>query len=191
MLFDLKGSQFATFEAPSGGGLLDPVVGARYTRYSDDGRWRLSFESALKLPLASRRRALSTGRADVGAQVSLQRISGRNAAYLSFAGVYYAGMDRFVREPSRVLPTLVAGYERRMTARTNLVLQGYVSRSVFQREQTDLSELRGTKIQLSGGFHHRRGPHLYTFALTENTGNINNTPDIGWQMGYSYNPGWK
>jgi hypothetical protein len=89
-----------------------------------------------------------------------------------------------------VLPTLVAGYERRLTPRTNLILQGYVSRSVYQREQTDLSELRGTKIQLSGGFHHRRGAHLLTFALTENIGNINNTPDIGVQVGWSINPGW-
>ena len=80
------------------------------------------------------------------AQVSLQRFSGKHALYLSFAAVYYAGMSNFVSEPSRVLPTLVSGYERRITPRTNLIFQGYVSRSVFQREQTDLSELRGTKI---------------------------------------------
>jgi hypothetical protein len=191
VLFDLKGSQFAAFESPGGGGLLDPVVGMRYTLYSDDDRWRMSVESAVKLPIADRDKALSTGHVDAGLQVSLQRISGRHAAYLNFAGVYYAGMNSFVHEPSRILPTLVAGYERRMTARTNLIFQGYVSRSVFQRAQTDLSELRGTKIQLSGGVHHRRGPHLFTFALTENIGNINNTPDIGLQMGYSFNPGWQ
>ena len=191
VLFDLKGSEFAAFEAPSSGGLLDPVVGVRYTRHSDDDRWRMSLESAVKIPLADRSKALSTGHADVGMQLSLQRVSGRHAFYMNFAGVYYAGMDSFVHEPSRILPTLVAGYERRVTPRTNLIFQGYVSRSVFQREQTDLSELRGTKIQLSGGVHHRRGAHLFSFALTENIGNINNTPDIGLQMGYSFNPGWQ
>ena len=190
VLFDLKGSQYAAFEAPGSGGLLDPVLGVRYTRTTDDDRWRVSVESAVKIPLADRQGALSTGNTDVGMQVSVQRFSGRHAIYLNLSGVYYAGMSNLVTEPARVLPTLVAGYERRMTPRTNFIFQTYVSRSVFQREQTDLSELRGSKIQLSGGIHHRRGPHLLTFAITENIGNINNTPDIGLQMGYSFNPGW-
>ncbi len=190
VLFDLKGSQYAAFEAPGRGGLLDPVVGVRYTRRSDDDRWRVSVESAVKLPLSDRDAALSTGRTDFGVQLSLQRFAGRHAVYLNVAGVYYAGMKNLVREPARVLPTLVAGYERRITRRTNLIFQGYLSRGVYDRAQTDLSELRGSKIQLSGGVHHRRGPHLLTFAITENIGNINNTPDIGVQMGWSFNPGW-
>ena len=191
VLFDLKSSNYATFEAPSRGGFLDPVIGVRYTHNFDDSRWRLTAESAIKLPLADNKKALSTGRTDVGAQVSLQRFSGKHAFYLNAAAVYYAGMSSFVTEPSRILPTLVAGYERRMTRRTNVILQGYVSRSVYEREQTDLSELRGTKIQLSAGVHHRRGQHLLTFAITENIGNINNTPDVGLQMGWSMNPGWR
>jgi hypothetical protein len=65
-----------------------------------------------------------------------------------------------------------------------------VSRSVYGRAETDLSELRGTKTQLSAGIHHRRGAHLLSVALTENIGNINNTPDFGMQVGYSFNPGW-
>ena len=190
VLFDLKSGEYATFDAPGSGGLLDPVVGLRYTRSTDDERWRLSVESAVKVPLASRRKALSTGRTDAGLQVSLQRFSGRNAFYMNVAAVYYAGMGDFISEPEQVLPTVVVGYERRMTPRTNLVLQGYVSRSVYEREQTDLAELTGTKYQLSVGVHHRRGAHLISFALTENLQNINNTPDVGVQFGWSYHPGW-
>jgi len=189
VLFDLKSGEYAQFEAPGRGGLLDPVFGVRYTTALNE-KWRLSMETAVKLPLSDSSRALSTGRTDVGAQLSLQRQANRHAVYLNFAAVYYAGMDQFVPEPARVLPTLVTGYEFRWTQRTNLIFQSYVSRSVYQRDQTDLEELRGTKIQLSGGVHHRRGPHLVSFAITENIGNINNTPDIGVQMGYSFNPGW-
>ncbi|MEJ0085054.1 MAG: DUF3187 family protein [Pseudomonadota bacterium] len=191
VIFDLKSSQYAAFDAPSRGGLLDPVLGVRYTATSADERWRVSLESALKVPLSNRSAALSTGRADVGTQVSVQRFSGRNALYLNVAAVYYAGMNNFVSEPARVLPTLVIGYERRLTPRTNAILQGYVSRSIYGRQQTDLEELRGTKTQLSAGIHHRRGAHLYTVALTENIGYINNTPDVGVQVGYSFNPGWR
>jgi hypothetical protein len=191
VIVDLKSSQYAAFESPSGGGLLDPVVGVRYTTTSADQRWRMSLESAVKVPLSNRSAALSTGRADVGAQLSVQRFSGKHALYLNLAAVYYAGMDKFVSEPARVLPTLVVGYERRLTPRTNAILQGYVSRSVYGRQQTDLEELRGTKTQLSAGIHHRRNAHLFTVALTENIGYINNTPDFGLQVGYSFNPGWK
>jgi hypothetical protein len=190
LLFDLKSSQYATFETPSSGGLLDPVLGIRYTRISADERWRLSLESAIKVPLADRNKGLSTGRTDVGMQASLQRFSGRNAFYMNVAAVYYAGMDNFVPEPEQLLPTVVVGYERRMTPRTNVVLQGYVSRSVYGREQTDLAELTGMKYQLSAGVHHRRGAHLISLALTENLQNINNTPDVGVQFGWSYHPAW-
>jgi hypothetical protein len=191
VLFDLKSGQYAAFEAPGQGGLLDPVLGVRYTHAFNDDRWRLSLESAVKVPLSDREGALSTGKADVGMQVSLRRYSGLHAWYLNLSAVYYAGMNNLVAEPSQVLPTMVIGYERVLTPRTNLILQGYVSRSVYERQQTDLNELLGTKYQLSGGVHHRRGAHLFTFALTENIQNINNTPDVGLQMGYSFNPGWR
>lgn len=104
--------------------------------------------------------------------------------------VYYAGIDDIVTEPARVRPTLVIGYERRLTPSTNAILQGYVSRSVCGRAETDLPELRGTKTQLSAGVHHRRGALLLPVALTENIGNIDNTPDFRMQVGYSFNPGW-
>jgi hypothetical protein len=190
VLFDLKSGQYTAFEAPGNGGLLDPVFGVRYTRGFDDGRWKLSLESAVKVPLSDRKGALSTGHTDVGMQMSLRRFSGAHAWYLNLAAVYYAGMDNLVPEPAQVLPTMVVGYELILTPRTNVILQGYVSRSVYDRSQTDLNELVGTKYQVSGGIHHRRGPHLITLALTENLQNINNTPDVGLQMGWSFNPGW-
>jgi hypothetical protein len=190
LLFDLKGGQYVAFESPAHGGLLDPVFGVRYTKALDDERWRLSLESAIKVPLGKRDPMLSTGRADTGVQMSLQRLGRRQAFYLNVSAVYYAGMRSFVPESSQVVPTFVVGYERRMTPRTNVVLQAYLSRNVYTREQTDLNELLGTKYQLSAGIHHRRGSQLITFAITENIQNINNTPDVGFQLGWSINPGW-
>lgn len=190
VLFDLKSGQYAQYEAPSKGGLLDPVIGVRYTNSTDDEKWRIALESAVKIPVASEGRGLSTGRVDVGAQASLQRYSGRHAVYFNVAAVYYAGMDQFVPEPAQILPTVVMGYEYRLTPRTNVLLQTYLSRSVYKDEQTDLNELTGTKYQISAGVHHRRGAQLITIALTENIQNINNTPDVGLQFGWSYNPGW-
>ena len=56
---------------------------------------------------------------------------------------------------AQVIPTIVIGWERQMTARTNLNLQGYASKSVYKREQTDLDELLSDKFQLSLGVRHR------------------------------------
>jgi hypothetical protein len=190
VLFDLKSGAYASFEAPGRGGMLDPVVGVRYTGAPIKGNWRLTLEAAIKVPLADRGEALSTGHTDFGAQMSLQRFWDKHAVYVNLAAVYYAGMEKFSPEPAQILPTLVVGYERRMTRRTNLIVQGYLSQSVYETEQTELSELLGTKYQLSLGVRHRRGPHLMTFALTENIQNINNTPDVGVQLGWSFAPGW-
>jgi hypothetical protein len=190
VLFDLKSGAYASFEAPSRGGLLDPVIGVRYTGAPVSDDWRLTLEAAVKIPVADRGDALSTGHTDYGVQMSLQRFWNKYAVYMNLAAVYYAGMETFSPEPERILPTLVVGFERRMTSRTNLIAQAYLSQSVYEHEQTDLAELLGTKYQLSLGVRHRRGPHLITFALTENIQNINNTPDVGVQLGWSFAPRW-
>ena len=54
-----------------------------------------------------------------------------------------------------------------------------------------LDELLATKYQLSLGLRHRRGANLFTFAVTENLHNINNTPDIGFQSGWTFISAWR
>jgi hypothetical protein len=67
-------------------------------------------------------------------------------------------------------------------------LQGYASRSVYRRAQTDLDELLSDKFQLSLGVRHRFDNLLTSFAVTENLQNLNNTPDIGFQLGFAWAP---
>jgi hypothetical protein len=188
LLFDLKSSQYVALDLPDSSGLLDPVVGVRYTNSTLMEPWKLTLESAIKIPIGDRGSAFSTGRTDFGAQLSLQRFWRQQAVYLDLAAVYYSGMRQFVPEPARVLPTLIVGYERKLTEHTNAIIQGYVSRGVYEREQTDLAELLGNKYQVSAGLRHRSGNHLITFAVTENLQNINNTPDIGFQLGWYFVP---
>ena len=89
---------------------------------------------------------------------------------------------------SQVIPTIVIGWERQMTAHTNLNLQGYASTSVYKRAQTDLHELLADKFQLSLGVHHRFDCCLVSFGVTENLQNLNNTPDVGFQIGFAWVP---
>jgi len=59
---------------------------------------------------------------------------------------------------------------------------------VYDADQTSLEELRATKYQLTLGVRHHRGPHMVTFAITENLGSFDNTPDIVMQLGWAYRP---
>jgi len=102
--------------------------------------------------------------------------------------VYYDGQSSILPTDPQVVPTLVLGYERKLSERTNLVLQGYVSDSVFSGDDTYLDELLGMKYQLSAGIHHRIGRGVLSFAFTENLQNFNNTPDVGLQLGWAYSP---
>ena len=188
ILLDLKSSQFEAAEAPTSGGVLDPTIGLRYSGIPMPANWKLVLEAAAKVPVAGRRTMLSTGRTDFGVQATLQRYWQRHAFYANLSGVYYAGTEGFVSSDEQVIPTLVLGYELKLSARTNAIVQGYASPSVYSHDDTDLDELTGTKYQLSLGVHHRRGAHLFTFAATENLQNINNTPDIGFQLGWAWVP---
>jgi hypothetical protein len=188
LVYDLKGARVVLLEKPTDGGLTDPTVGVRYTGFQPLQNWRLSLEGAAKIPVAGRRLLLSTGRADYGVQASLQRPGRNHAIYVDLAAVYYAGSSVPAPQDSQVIPTLVVGYEYKLTANTNLNLQAYVSESVYSSDQTDLDELTGMKYQYSLGIRHRRDNLIFTFGFTENVQNVNNTPDVGLQLGFAYVP---
>jgi hypothetical protein len=188
LIYDLKSAQVAYFDTPTSGGLSDPTFGLRLTGISLSERWRLGLEGAVKIPVAGRRLLLSTGRTDYGVQASLQRRGNRHATYLNAAAVYYAGARDPAPQEANVIPTLILGYEYQWTERTNINLQGYISKSAYTSETTDLEELNGEKYQLTLGLRHRVSDFLFTFAFTENLQNINNTPDIGFQLGVAFIP---
>ena len=185
-IIDLKSAQSVAVNASNGTGVLDPVFGVRYSAVAAPEEWNLILEVAVKAALRGQRHFLSTGRTDYGAQVTLQRFLNRQALYLSASGVYYRGSPEFPQTDEQIVPTLVLGYERRMSSTTHLLVQGYVSPTVFSREETDLHELLATKYQLTIGFYHRVRRGIFSFAVTENLQNFNNTPDIGFQLGWAY-----
>ena len=189
VIYDLKSSSFASLGgAPTSGGLLDPTIGLRYSGIQLGRAWQLSFEGAVKLALDGERRLLSTGRTDYGLQAAARWRGARQAFYANASAVYFAGGDFLVRQERQIVPTLILGYEYALTANTNLNIQGYASTSGYSHRETDLEELLGNKYQITVGFRHRRDDVLISFGITENVQNINNTPDIGLQLGVAWLP---
>lgn len=188
LIYSLKGTQQVMLEAPQPQGFLDPTVGLRYAGIRLPGRWQMSAEIAAKVPLHGARPLLSTGRTDVGMQASFRRLGTRNALHVDIAAVYYAGEDVPSPHGAQVVPTVIVGWERQLTGRTNVNLQGYASKSVYRHAQTDLEELLEDKFQLSLGLRHRFDRTIVSFAVTENLQNLNNTPDVGFQLGFGWVP---
>jgi len=188
LYYDLKGIQLALTEKPTDGGFTDPTVGFRYSGVQFSPNWRLTLEGAVKIPVAGERLLLSTGRTDYGVQASLQRLGIRHAFYGNLAAVYYAGTREPAPHDAQIIPTVILGYEFKWTAKTNLNIQTYVSNSVYSHQQTDLDELLGMKYEYSIGLRHRMENWLVTFGFTENVQNVNNTPDIGFQLGVAWIP---
>jgi hypothetical protein len=188
VILDLKSAQFASFGGPTDGGLLDPTFGIRYSGVRVPTSWNLVVEAAVKVPVQGFRPFLSSGRTDIGLQATLQKFFDHHAWYLSASAVYYDGNLETPRTQPQVIPTLILGFERKLTARTHLIAQVYASQSVYSRAETDLDDLLSNKYQVSFGAYHRRGRAVFSFAFTENTQNLNNTPDIGFQMGFAYSP---
>ncbi|MEJ0087251.1 MAG: DUF3187 family protein [Pseudomonadota bacterium] len=189
VIYDLKGAQVTMLgNLSTDGGLMDPVVGVRYAGFALSPRWHLTLEGATKIPLQGRRPLLSTGRVDHGLQTSLQWLGRRNAFHASASAVYYAGVRAPAAQDRQIIPTIVLGYEFRLTGYTNISVQGYYSESVYSRRQTDLDELLANKYQYSLGLRHRHDNFVYTVAFTENLQNVNNTPDVGFHLGLAYVP---
>jgi hypothetical protein len=188
-IYDLKSRSIAQLgSSPTSGGFLDPTLGVRFSGINLGESWHFSFEGAAKLALDGRRTLLSTGRSDFGVQAAAQYRGVRHAFYANAAGVYFAGGDFPIRQQRQVIPTLIAGYEYALTARTNLNIQGYVSKSVYSHDETDLEDLLEDKYQITAGLRHRMNQFLVSFGVTENVQNINNTPDIGFQLGFAWLP---
>jgi hypothetical protein len=190
LIYDLKSNSYASLgSSPTSGGVLDPTIGLRYSGISLGRSWNLSVDAAIKLAVNGERELLSTGRSDYGLQATAQWRGARQAFYANASAVYYSGGEFLVEHDTQIIPTLIVGYEYALTANTNLNIQGYASPSVYSHRDTDLDELLANKYQLTAGFRHRRNNVLILFGITENVQNINNTPDIGLQLGLSWMPG--
>jgi hypothetical protein len=192
VILDLKSAKTPLLlNAPADGGLLDPTFGLRYSVAAAPSPWNLVLESAVKVPIDGQRDLLSTGNADVGLQATLQRFAGRHAGYASVAAVRTRGSALTSNDRTQIVPTYILGYEYSVSQKTGIVSQIYVSPSVYTRDDTDLEGLLATKYQVSVGVRHRIDASVWTFAITENTVNLNNTPDIGFQIGWTYSPAFK
>jgi Protein of unknown function (DUF3187) len=188
LIADLNNANLQVSEAPTSGGLLDPTIGVRYSSPQQVKGWNYVVEAAAKLAWQGEEEFLSTGRTDYGLQATLQRFGDHHAWYVSASAVYYDGRTSITPTDPQVVPTLVVGYERKLNEKTHLVLQTYISNSVYSHEDTHLDELLDTKLQLSLGLYRRMGRGVMSFAITENLQNFNNTPDVGLQLGWAFSP---
>ncbi len=188
LIADLRNANIAQFDAPTSGGLLDPTIGIRYSSPEQVKGWNYVIEAAAKIAVQGREQFQSTGESDYGVQATLQRFGEHHAWYVSASAVYYDGRSSITPTDPQIVPTLVLGYERKLSERTHLILQGYVSDSIYSREDTDLDELLDRKYQLSAGIYRRIGRGVLSFAITENLQNFNNTPDVGLLLGWAYSP---
>ena len=175
----LERTTFVLDEAP-GSELGDPVFGLRYSLTPTPDRYNVVLEAAAKLALFdSSSRLVSTGLDDLGLQLSLQRFFTRNALYLSLAGVYFQSPDPGLSKDTWI-PTVVVGWETRISKNTNFIVQGYVSKSAVQ--ETELDELSAEKVQATLGIQRLYRGYGLRFGITENIANFDNTPDIGFNL---------
>jgi hypothetical protein len=177
-LADLSRTRFVFVEPPAGG-LGDPAIGVRYSLFSQPDRFNLILEGAVKVSVFERERFVTTGRNDFGVQLSLQRFLRRNAFYLTAAGVYYQAPDPGLASDGWI-PTIIAGWETKLTRNTNFIFQTYASRSSVQRAELD--ELTATKIQATMGLQRAFRGYFVRFGVTENLANHDNTPDVGFNL---------
>jgi hypothetical protein len=183
VIYDVAGQPLVLLDPPDDYSLGDPVLGLRWSAGPGDGL-RFVFEVAVKPAWSSEQTIVSTGRTDYGLQATLQKKFPKSAFYLAASIVDFGGASLLPGVADSIIPTAIVGWERRVTRHTNFVAQFYASPSIVQ--DTTLEELTKDKYQATFGLVSRRGRHAWSFALTENVSNFENTPDIGINLGYAY-----
>lgn len=163
--------------------LGDPVLGLRYSLRERPGRWNLIAEAAVKIPRADDELLVSTGETDYGIQLSYQRFYAHHALYATLAGVYFGEPDTMPGE-DQIIPTLILGWEARVSRHLNTVLQLYGSRSTVQN--TSLDELSAEKLEATLGVQWLYRGNVLRLGLTENIAHFNNTPDIGITLSFAH-----
>jgi hypothetical protein len=164
------------------GGFGDPIAGVRYTPSLPNSPWQFGLEAAAKLPVAGERLLLSTGETDFGVQASTRRSFGRTTLQANASAVYYSGG---IESPDdEIIPTLIVACSYAVTPATSIIVQSYGSRSPVRH--TTVDGLKDNKYQLSLGLQASADSWTWSFAVTENIVNFNNTPDVGFQLGLSY-----
>lgn len=188
VLANLRRGRAEYYEAPVSDGFLDPTIGLRYTLARVPDPWNVIIEIAAKVPLeAGARPFLSTGVTDWGTQLTLEYARRRNAFYAS-AAVVRTGGSTPVESSRRWLPSAVLGYERSLNRHASLIVQVQAARSPYNTRDTALEELLRDKYQAALGLRWRASRAIWSFALTENLQNLNNTPDVGMQLGFALTP---
>lgn len=180
----VDGESLVLLDRPIGGGLGDPVFSARYW-WPLDARSAMTLEIAHKFATHDGVSFLSTGSDDTGVQLAWNHKGDRNAFYTSFAVVNAGGSNIFPDHVRRVVPALNLAWEHKLTEYSNALVQVNASRSMFRAGEAD-TELTGNVYQVSAGLRHRAGQWVWSYALTKNVVNFNNTADLGFHIGFAW-----
>lgn len=179
----LGGEEIVLLDVPPTSGVGDPVFGIRYY-------WRAGTRNAFSIELAHKeviqepKFFRTTGGSDTGIQLNWHHFAGNSAFYVNASAVKLGSADPFPGNTRSVLPKLNLAWEYRLQEQLNLVLQFNAQRSLF-RDGTD-PEISSNVYQASIGLRQRHGDFVWSYALTENLVNFNNTADIGIHIGFAW-----
>lgn len=180
----IDGETFALLERPTNGGIGDPVLGLRYF-IPLENHSAITFELAHKFAVQDPDKFRSTGSDDTGAQVSWHVHGEKNSFYTSLAVVRTGDAEPYPDYTRHVVPSINVAWERRLLRNVNLIFQANAARSLFDRGDR---ELTANVYQASLGLRHRVGEFVWSYALTENLVNFNNTADLGFHIGFAWMP---
>ncbi len=155
--------------------LADPLVAVRGERPLPRAGQRVTWDVAVKIPVADEGRLSSSGSVDLAAQAQWSACSARRCAFAAL-NLRHLGAWRELGLSSRLVPGGYVGLEQRWLGLSWLA-QLLVASSAL--DGIGIDDLDADTWQLSLGLHKRLGQaYAITAAVTENAVHFDNGPDI-------------
>lgn len=172
-------------DSSPGLGLGDVVLSSKTLLAPGPRPWQVALDVAVKLPLGDPDELLSSGHTDVGVQLIASRYY-QSACVHGAIGVLRLGPHDLLGTPEQFLASGMLAYEQGLSQSLSAIVQLTVSQSPFR--SLHLQDLSEVSYQTSLGAKYRFGKNYVLFvALTENLVHFDNTADVGFHLGLSWN----
>ncbi len=167
-------------------GLGDLVLSSKFRLLHSSGVWPiLTTRVAVKLPTGDPQKLRGSGSVDYGLSLIASKVFAQSCLHLNVGAVVPGKWQLAPKLNLSPIYSVLLSYERLVGKNASLIIQNLASSNVLTRATNSAIGKVSHEITVGVKMDYRQSLR-WTFSLTENYAQYNNSPDIGFHLGVMY-----